>query len=140
MFEISRREGKYSFTIISFWSSEIIGLERQNVGIRDLPRFCLAVSLPQCTSWSKNWTNTFILRYLDTVRLRAQVKKDEAWACVGLVWPFLRHYAHVGRARGRRVCVCSMLSMVPTTSLESFGRVSQTYVVALSIYGYCFQN
>ena len=34
----------------------------------------------------------------------------------------------------------SMSSMVPTTSLESFGRFSQTYVVALSNSGYCFQN
>ena len=108
--------------------------------MRDLRRSRLAVSLPPCTRWSKNWTNTFILRYLDTVRLRAQVKKDEAWACVGLVWPFLRHYAHAGRARGRHVCVCSMSSMVPTTSLESFGRFSQTYVAALSISGHCFQD
>ena len=33
-----------------------------------------------------------------------------------------------------------MSSMVPTTSSESFGRFSQTYVVALSISGHCFQK
>ena len=34
----------------------------------------------------------------------------------------------------------SMSSMVPTTSSESFGRFSQTYVAALSISGHCFQD